>query len=483
MATRSSVIAECSTRIARPGRGDGPTATSCRWSSGSTKRSPAVDGHGFVDHAADEEPGLGQRSVYQARYGSKDDTGNVGGSHKGRHLFGLMLHYAIAMTCQPQTADWRSRRAAMRLWLRQSSPGSRSAAAGVHPDRCRAGEWWLGSPALGATTVVCQRVPGEARRSVLPPLPGGGRCWGAARSAVREPTRRAHRRRAHHRARARRATLRCAPRSSAPRPLLRASRWGSAGIGVRARHGRSGAGMRWLDGCRACTRCRPKVRRRSCGPGVCCASGWAPQRHGERRRMDGGYARRTTDELMWPWERRRTASPTASSTMSPTTGSAWSKHAAHGRQCIVGKRSGGNPGQRTRPPVYEYCGRPHRISRFSRSPTYVGGSKRRVDRSALYRARALSVWPNVEYPAPRRLSRTSMPVPDGSLGLDHFGGATRSAFVDTGSAPPRCPLRKFRLVQGSDERGPAAVVFSKNRHVLLEFVAEPGDVRDIAGFD
>ena len=55
-----------------------------------------VAGHGFeptpLVHPQSLVDGLGLRT---ARMWVKDDTGNVGGSHKSRHLFGTMLHLAV----------------------------------------------------------------------------------------------------------------------------------------------------------------------------------------------------------------------------------------------------------------------------------------------------------------------------------------------------------------------------------------------------
>jgi threonine dehydratase len=54
----------------------------------------AVDGHGFVETPFARSEGLSDRlgcSVWV-----KDETGNVSGSHKARHLMGLMLHLLVA---------------------------------------------------------------------------------------------------------------------------------------------------------------------------------------------------------------------------------------------------------------------------------------------------------------------------------------------------------------------------------------------------
>ncbi|HUP74246.1 MAG TPA: pyridoxal-phosphate dependent enzyme [Acidimicrobiales bacterium] len=55
-----------------------------------------VEGRGFTVTPLTREPALGAEvGLAGARLWVKDDTGNIAGSHKGRHLFGLMLHEAI----------------------------------------------------------------------------------------------------------------------------------------------------------------------------------------------------------------------------------------------------------------------------------------------------------------------------------------------------------------------------------------------------
>ena len=55
-----------------------------------------VDGHGFAVTPLTKQPALGTAvGLSGARLWVKDETHNVAGSHKGRHLFGLMLHLAI----------------------------------------------------------------------------------------------------------------------------------------------------------------------------------------------------------------------------------------------------------------------------------------------------------------------------------------------------------------------------------------------------
>ena len=54
-----------------------------------------VDGHGFEVTPFTEEAQLAQTLGLAGRLLVKDDTGNVSGSHKARHLFGVALHQAV----------------------------------------------------------------------------------------------------------------------------------------------------------------------------------------------------------------------------------------------------------------------------------------------------------------------------------------------------------------------------------------------------
>jgi threonine synthase len=121
-----------------------------------------VDGRGFVVTPLTKEPALGAAvGLAGSRLWVKDDTGNVAGSHKGRHLFGLLLHRAVALDHDDQDRE-----------LAIASCGNAALAAAV---LARAVERPLrvfiptdAAPAvvarlteLGATTVECSRVPGE----------------------------------------------------------------------------------------------------------------------------------------------------------------------------------------------------------------------------------------------------------------------------------------------------------------------------------
>ena len=54
-----------------------------------------VDGHGFVVTPFEVAPGLASGLGTSASIWVKDETGNVSGSHKARHLFGLLVHLEV----------------------------------------------------------------------------------------------------------------------------------------------------------------------------------------------------------------------------------------------------------------------------------------------------------------------------------------------------------------------------------------------------
>jgi threonine synthase len=54
-----------------------------------------VDGHGFVVTPFEAAPGLAAHLGTSAPVWVKDETGNVSGSHKARHLFGLLVHLEV----------------------------------------------------------------------------------------------------------------------------------------------------------------------------------------------------------------------------------------------------------------------------------------------------------------------------------------------------------------------------------------------------
>jgi threonine synthase len=124
----------------------------------------AVDGTGFVT-----TPFAPQRTLAQ-KVGSdgvdlwvKDDTGNVGGSHKGRHLFGLMLH----LLSDPAMRDERRRSADLAI----ASCGNAALAAAVV---ARAVDWPLRVfiPVDANPAIVAQLEALDARVTVSPREPG-----------------------------------------------------------------------------------------------------------------------------------------------------------------------------------------------------------------------------------------------------------------------------------------------------------------------
>src|SRR5208282_2820329 len=54
-----------------------------------------VDGHGFFVTPFASTPALAERIGTAASISVKDETGNVAGSHKARHLFGILLHLEV----------------------------------------------------------------------------------------------------------------------------------------------------------------------------------------------------------------------------------------------------------------------------------------------------------------------------------------------------------------------------------------------------
>jgi threonine synthase len=66
----------------------------------------AVDGHGFRVTPFGREPGLSAKLGFREAGGVwvKDETGGVGGSHKARHLMGVLLELLVAETREPALA-------------------------------------------------------------------------------------------------------------------------------------------------------------------------------------------------------------------------------------------------------------------------------------------------------------------------------------------------------------------------------------------
>jgi threonine synthase len=125
----------------------------------------AVDGHGFRETPFEPSRELGRRlGMTGGSLWVKDETGNVAGSHKARHLMGVMLELLVSegVAAAPTTP----RRLAI------ASCGNAALAAAVV---ARAARWpleifvptWADEPIvsrlrdLGARVVACPRSPGE----------------------------------------------------------------------------------------------------------------------------------------------------------------------------------------------------------------------------------------------------------------------------------------------------------------------------------
>jgi threonine synthase len=142
------------------------------------RRVAEVDGRGFLVTPFRLHPALGAEvsAAGAPRVWVKDETGNVSGSHKGRHLAGVMLHLQVAERLGVLTG---------RPPLAIASCGNAALAAGVI---ARAASWPLrvfvppsAHPAvlarleqLGACITTCRRPPGV----------GGDPCYHAFRAAI-----------------------------------------------------------------------------------------------------------------------------------------------------------------------------------------------------------------------------------------------------------------------------------------------------------
>lgn len=127
----------------------------------------AVDGRGFAATAFGPHTRLGEQGGVSGagRLWIKDETGNVSGSHKGRHLMGLLIYLEVV--------DRLGLTGGARPQLAIASCGNAALAAGVV---ARAGDRSLqvyvppAAPppvvarlrALGANIVICPREPGVA---------------------------------------------------------------------------------------------------------------------------------------------------------------------------------------------------------------------------------------------------------------------------------------------------------------------------------
>jgi threonine synthase len=128
----------------------------------------AVDGSGFRVTPMTVEPALASAAGMSGTLWVKDETGNVSGSHKARHLMDVMLYLRVIEAAGLPLAQGLSGR---RLAI--ASCGNAALAAAVI---ARAADWPLDVfippdadaavverlKALGARSTVCERRPGEA---------------------------------------------------------------------------------------------------------------------------------------------------------------------------------------------------------------------------------------------------------------------------------------------------------------------------------
>ncbi|HKS84740.1 MAG TPA: pyridoxal-phosphate dependent enzyme [Pseudolabrys sp.] len=141
----------------------------------------AVDGRNFRITPQSRQPVLADAIPTKPRIWVKDETGNVAGSHKGRHLMGVMLYLRVLETTGHAAAQMlRKRRLAI------ASCGNAALAAAVI---ARAADWPLDAfipkeanarvvkrlQELGTTINICERRPDDR----------GDPCMRSFREAVR----------------------------------------------------------------------------------------------------------------------------------------------------------------------------------------------------------------------------------------------------------------------------------------------------------
>ncbi|HEX7623570.1 MAG TPA: pyridoxal-phosphate dependent enzyme, partial [Anaeromyxobacteraceae bacterium] len=126
-----------------------------------------IDGRGFRVTPLTRQPELARAAGLSGELWVKDETGNVSGSHKARHLMGVMLYLRVLETARLAPGEGLRRH---RLAI--ASCGNAALAAAVV---ARAADWPLevfippdASAAvvrrlteLGATVTVCERRPAE----------------------------------------------------------------------------------------------------------------------------------------------------------------------------------------------------------------------------------------------------------------------------------------------------------------------------------
>ena len=291
----------------------------------------AVDGHGFRDtpFAAADRARRARSGSARGRLWVKDETGNVSGSHKARHLMGLLLvarggargpgSRGRAARCRS-----RSRAAATRRWRPRWSRAPRTARSTSSCPPTRDPRVVERLACAGRPrSHVCERAPGGRRRPLLPRASARAVAAGALPFSARAATT-GSRSRAARRSPTRwsSALRRTAPCSTALFVQVGGGALASACVQGFATRSRSAA----LPRCRASTPCRPRRhplarawdRLAARILGECAPRRRAPSRAptvaraGAARplRADAlGYAAHHRSEFMWPWERSRTASP------------------------------------------------------------------------------------------------------------------------------------------------------------------------------
>ncbi len=117
----------------------------------------AVDGQGFRVTPFGHQPALGEHTGVELWV--KDETGNVAGSHKARHLMGILLYLdVVEQGHRPPLAIASCGNAALAAAV-LARAASRALQVFVPPDAEPAVLERL--HALGATVVACPRAPGE----------------------------------------------------------------------------------------------------------------------------------------------------------------------------------------------------------------------------------------------------------------------------------------------------------------------------------
>jgi threonine synthase len=127
-----------------------------------------VDGHGFRATPLAAQPALARAAGHAGQLWVKDETGNVSGSHKARHLVLVELYLRVVEAARlPAAAALSGRRLAIASCGNAALAAAVVAAAArrpldvfIPPDASAAVVERL--RALGAAVTVCERRPGEA---------------------------------------------------------------------------------------------------------------------------------------------------------------------------------------------------------------------------------------------------------------------------------------------------------------------------------